>query len=68
MIFAQKQTHRSMEQNRAPRNKPTLKWPLIYEKEIRIYNGKKIASIKGAGKIEQLHRKESNWTLLLHTT
>ena len=26
MVMAQKQTHRSMEQNRDPRNKPTLLW------------------------------------------
>ena len=26
MVMAQKQAHRSMEQNREPRNKPTLTW------------------------------------------
>ena len=28
MVFTQKQTHRSMEQNREPRNKPTRIWPI----------------------------------------
>ena len=32
MVLAQKQTHRSMEQNREPRNKPTLNGQLIYNK------------------------------------
>ena len=28
MILAQKQIHRSMEQNREPRNKPTHRWSI----------------------------------------
>ena len=32
MVLAQKQTHRSMEQNRGPRNKPMLIW-LVKKKE-----------------------------------
>ena len=28
MVLAQKQTHRSMEQNRDPRNKPTYLWSI----------------------------------------
>ena len=46
-----------MEQDRKPRDKPTLS--LI--KEARIYNGEKTASsISGAGKTGQLHVKELN--------
>ena len=58
MILAQNQTHRLMEQNREPRNEPTLKWEIM-TKEVRIYNGEKTASsISGAGKTGQLHVKE----------
>ena len=32
MVLTQKQTHRSMEQNREPRNEPTLIWAIIYNK------------------------------------
>ena len=36
---------------------------LSMTKEVRVYNGEKIASsINGIGKTEQLHVKESNWT------
>ena len=28
VVLAQRQTHRSMEQNREPRNKPTHKWSI----------------------------------------
>ena len=60
MVLAQKQKYRSMEQDRKPRDKPTLSsqvtLPLI--KEARIYNGEKTASsISGAGKTGQLHVK-----------
>ena len=37
MVLAQKQTHRSMEQNRKSRNEPTTIWA----KQKRISNGKK---------------------------
>ena len=36
MVLAQKQIHRSMEQNREPRNKPTLTWSVM-TKEAKIY-------------------------------
>ena len=52
MVLAQRQTYRSVEQDRKPRIKPMTK-------EARIYNGEKTAcSISGAGKTGQLHRKE----------
>ena len=60
MVLAQKQTHRSVEQNREPRNKPTHYGQLIYNKGAKnIYNGEKTnSSISGAGKAGQLHVKE----------
>ena len=61
-----KQTHR--EENREPRNKPTLTRSVVYNKRDNIYTGvKKVSSINGAGKIGQLHAKESNWlTYTIH--
>ena len=34
MVLVQKQTHTSMEQNREPRNEPTLVWA-IYDKGVK---------------------------------
>ena len=63
MILAQKQTHRSMKQNRKFSNEPTHTGNSPTTKEIRIYNGEKTStSIKGVGKTGQPHAKESNWT------
>ena len=54
MIFTEKQTHRSMEQNREPRNKSTYIWS---------NNGERtVFSINGVGKIGQPHAKDWNWT------
>ena len=60
MVLAQKQKHRSVEQDREPRGKPTHIWsPYFLIKEARIYNGEKTApSISGAGKTGQPHVKE----------
>ena len=53
MVLAQKQTHRSMEEDREPRNKPIHLSQLIYN------NGEKaVFPISGAGKTGQLHVKE----------
>ena len=42
MERAQKQTHRSMEGNREPRNKPTFIWSINYTtKEATTYNREK---------------------------
>ena len=58
MVLAQKQTHRSMEQDRMPRNKPTHYGHLSVTKEARIYNGEKTVSpISGAEKTRQLQVK-----------
>ena len=59
MVLAQKQTHRSMEQNRDPRNKPMYLQPINLQNEARIHNGEKIvSSTNGAGKAGQLHVKQ----------
>jgi len=55
MVLAQKQTYRSMEQCRRPRNKPAYLSSLIYNKG---GNGEKtVSSITGAGKSGQFHVK-----------
>ena len=59
MVLAQKQTHRSVEQNRAPRNKPSHIWSInLIDKETKIYNGEMTVSINGAGKTGELPVKE----------
>lgn len=52
MIFAQKQTPRSMEQNREPRTEPTHVQSINNTTmEAKIYNGKKYSlSTNGVGK------------------
>ena len=50
MIFTGKQTHRSMEQNREPRNKPTYIWSKNGERTV--------FSINGVGKIGEPHAKD----------
>lgn len=58
MVWAEKETNKSMEQNR-PETNPHLHGQLIHDALARIYNGKKIASsTTGAGKTEQLRVTE----------
>ena len=53
------QTHRSMEQNKKPRNKPTYQWPISLQQRRQEYTMAKIvSSISSAGKTEQLHVEE----------
>ena len=37
MVLAQKQTHRSVEQNREPRNEPTLIWAISLQQRRHEY-------------------------------
>ena len=47
-----KKRHRSMEQNREPRNKPKLIWSINLQKKSRICNGKRtVSSINCVAKI-----------------
>ena len=56
LILAQKQTCRSMEQNKEPRNKPTHLYSVKLTKEAKMYNEvKTVFSTSGGGKIGQLH-------------
>ena len=56
MVMAQKQTYRSMKQDRKLRNKPMH---LSMTKEARTYSGEKTASsISGAGQTGHIHIKE----------
>ena len=58
MVLVQKQTHRSVEQNRVTRNKPTYVW-LLMTKEARVCNKEKIVtSINTVGKTGWLQAKE----------
>ena len=60
MVLPQRKKHRSMEQNRKPRDKSMHLWtPLSLTKEARIYNEEKSISLKsGAGKTGQPLVKE----------
>ena len=61
MVLAQKQTHRSMDQNRDPRNKPHTYGQLIYDKGCKTIQWEKDSLFNsGAGKSEQLHVEECN--------
>ena len=61
MVLAQKQTDRSMEQDRKQEINPCTYGQLIYNKggKNTVYNGEKtVSSISGAERTEQLHVKE----------
>ena len=60
VVLAQKQTHRSMEQNREPRNRPSTLWSTNIQQSRKDYplEKKTISSINGAGKIGQPHAEE----------
>ena len=67
MLLTQKQTHRSMVQNREPRNK------LMHLRSINLWqrrqkhNGEKtVSSTSGAGKAEQLQVNQQNLNILSH--
>ena len=53
IVLAQKQTNRSMEQNRTPRNGPTTIWPTDFQQSRKEYPWKKtVSSTNGVGKTE----------------
>ena len=60
VVLAQKQTHRSMKQNREPRNGPSTLWSTNIRQSRKDYplEKKRVSSINGAGKIGQPHAEE----------
>ena len=59
MILIQKQTHRSMEQNRKPRMNPQLYGQLIFDKAGKNIQWKKVvSSTNGVGKTGKQHEEE----------
>ena len=58
--MAEKHTHRSVEYNIKPKNKPTYSQSInLPQKEAKIYKGEMtVFSISGAGKTGQLHVQE----------
>ena len=56
MVLTQKQTYILMEQNSESRNKPIYVWSINLRQRRQEYTlEKKVTSISGAGKTEQLH-------------
>ena len=60
MVLAQKQTNKSMEQNREPRDKLTHLWSIHLQQRRQEYTTEKrqCFSISGVEKIGQLHVEE----------
>ena len=67
IVLALKQTHRVIEQNWEPRNKPMHKLLTNIWRELNTLNEEKmVSSLNGAGKTGYLHAKVLNWPLVLH--
>ena len=59
VVLAQKQTHRSMEQNTEPRGGPSTLWSTNIQQSRKNYPLEKtVSSINGAGKIGHPHAEE----------
>ena len=60
IVLAQKQTHRSMEQNRESRNEPSTLWSTNLQQSRKEYpmEKKTVSSTNGVGKIGQPHAEE----------
>ena len=59
MVLAQKQTQKSMEQDRVPRSKPVHLWSVNLQQRGQEYTMEKtVSSISGVGKTGQIHVKE----------
>ena len=64
MVLAQKQTHRFIEENTDPRNKPTTMWSVnLWQRKQENTMEKKMSSINGVRKTGQLLAKEWNWNI-----
>jgi len=65
MTLAQEQTHRSVQQDRNPRNKPMHLWSINLQQGNQVYLMEKRQSLQQwCRKTRQLHRKGSNFILL----
>ena len=68
MVLVQRQTHKSMRQNKEPRNKPMYIWSInLFQRRQEYTMGKKkkkkkkkVYSMNGVGKTGKLHVKEQN--------
>ena len=59
VLLAQKQTHRSMEQNRESKSGPSILWSTNIQQRRKDYPlERKVPTINGAGKIGQPHAEE----------
>ena len=60
MVLAQKQTHRSMEQNKKPQNIPTITCSTNFQqsRKEQPMERKTVSSANGAGKTGQQHAEE----------
>lgn len=60
MVLTQKQTHRSIEQNREPRDGPSTLWPTNLQQSWKEYPMEKkiVSSTNGFGKTGQPHAEE----------
>ena len=60
----QKHTHRSMEQNKDHRNKPTFIWSIKYDDRNKNIQWRETASsVNAIEKTGQLHAKVSTWII-----
>ena len=68
MALAQKQTHRSMEQNGETIDKFAYIWSINIQQRRQEYTmgGKTASSRNGVRKTGQIYAKESNWTTFSH--
>lgn len=55
IVLASKQTYRSIEQTREPRNKPLHMWPINLPQKLQEYTMGKVSLINGVGKAGQPH-------------
>ena len=58
MVLAQKQTCRSMEQNRKSRNGPSNLWSINFRQNRKEYSMGKVPLTNGLGETGQQHAKE----------
>ena len=68
MVLAQKQTHKSMEQNGEPRNEPTLTWAINLQQRRQEYTMGKIQPLQKMVLEKLDNYMQNNQAGLLHHT